>query len=163
MWIFQNSGAAGCSWCISRDAGPGFMVNHWPQVHTGWSCDYILNQSTIFYLLKTGLDQVIREKVSDQIQKGVQTAHFLVLGGGVDLTGPEFWVPGVYSKHQDYTQNSSDYCGGHVVHHCSGAHSSTGASIQTGQACEPDRRRERSCINKDKWLLFWCCRHSVSI
>lgn len=58
---------------------------------------------TTFYLLKTGLNQVLWEKVSDQIQKGIQTADLLVLGGGADLTRSEFWVPRVYAKHQDDT------------------------------------------------------------
>lgn len=101
-----------------------------------------MSKALFVYLLKTGLDQVIWEKIPDQVQKGIKAVDLLVPWGGGDLTSPEFWVSRVNPKDQDDTQNSSDYCGGHIVHHCSSAHSATGASIQTSQTCKPDREKE---------------------
>lgn len=83
--------------------------------------------------MKAGLDQVLGEQVSDQVQKSVQAADLMVAGSSADLSGPEFGVSWVNPEHQDDAQNSRDDGGGHVVHHGPGAHPPTGASIQTCQ------------------------------
>lgn len=88
--------------------------------------------------MKAGLDQVLREQVSDQVQKRVHAADLLVAQSGAGLNRPEFGVSWVNPEHQDDTQDGRDDGGGHVVHHGSGTHPPTGASVQTCQTWNTD-------------------------
>lgn len=75
---------------------------------------------TLGYLLKTGLDKVFREEISNKVQKGIQAGHFIVLLPRPQLL-LEFGVPRVDSQDQDDPQHCSDDGRGHVIYHSSRA------------------------------------------
>ena len=79
--------------------------------------------------MEAGLHQVLREEVSDQVEEGVQTADLLVLLDCCRPASSQFGVPRMNPQHEDDPEDSSDYSGGHVVHHGSATHPATGAGI----------------------------------
>lgn len=83
--------------------------------------------------MEAGLDQVLREEVSNQVKEGIQAADLLVLWSCGEPAAPQFGVTRVDSQHQDDPQDGSDYSGGHVVHHGSAAHPATGAGVKTSE------------------------------
>lgn len=82
------------------------------------------------YLLDAGLDQVLREEVSDQVEEGIQTVDLLVPWGWWSRrASPQFGVPRVDRQHQDNPEDGGNYSGGHVVHHSSTTHPATGFGV----------------------------------
>lgn len=72
------------------------------------------------YLLKTGLDKVFREEISNKVQEGIQAGHFIILLPRPQLL-LEFGVPWVDSQDQDDPQHGGNDGRGHVIHHGPGA------------------------------------------
>lgn len=83
--------------------------------------------------MEAGLDQVLREQVPDQVEKGIQAADLLVLWSCGGPAAPQFGVTRVDSQHQDDPQDGGDDGGGHVVHHGSAAHPAAGAGVQASE------------------------------
>lgn len=81
------------------------------------------------YLLETGLDQVFREEIPNQVQKGVQAGHFVVL-----LPRPQLLlksgVPRMDGQDQDDPQDRGDDGRGHVIHHGPRAQAPAGFGVQ---------------------------------
>lgn len=72
------------------------------------------------YLLETGLYQVLREEISNEIQEGIQAGHLVVLLPRPQLL-LEFGIPRVDGQHQDDPQHSGNDGRGHVIYHGSRA------------------------------------------
>lgn len=68
------------------------------------------------YLLETGLHQVLREEISNEIQKGIQTRHLVVFLPWPQLL-LEFGIAWVDGQHQDDPQHCGNDGRGHVIHH----------------------------------------------
>lgn len=87
------------------------------------------------YLLKTGLHQVLWEKISDKIKEGVHAGHVVVFLSLSEVS-PQLGVSWVDEQHEDHSQDGCDHRRRHVVHHSPGAQAAAGFGIQTSQPCK---------------------------
>lgn len=70
--------------------------------------------------METGLHQVLREEISNEIQEGIQARHLVVLLARPQLL-LEFGIARVDGQHQDDPQHCGNDGRRHVIHHGSRA------------------------------------------